>query len=124
MVLVIAILVSYGCVNMSRGDRESYREIQGLGLDTDVGRIKSPLTAALLNLLPGIGNFYLAGGTDQGSQWVYGILNLLFWPLSVVWAVPEAAIDAETINKLETIYYYRYDPQGKTQYEAKSRKRW
>ena len=106
-----------GCASMSRADRAAFREIQGLGLDTEAGALKSPTLAACLDIGPGIGNFYLASGTDQTGQWVYGILNLLFWPISVIWAVPEGAIDANTINKMETIYYYRFDPQGKQQFE-------
>lgn len=112
-----------GCVSMSGADRAAYREIRALGLDTSAGDIKSPVLAAGLNILPGIGNFYLAAGSDEGSQWVYGILNFLAWPLSIFWGVPEAGIDASTINKRETVYYYQLNPIGKQQYEA-AKARW
>ena len=107
-----------GCVSMSRHDRIFYREIQTTGLDIDVHAVKSPVLAAILNILPGFGNFYLAGGTEESSQWAFGTLNLIFWPWSVPFAIPEAAIDAVTINKKEAVHYYRYDHQGKAEFDA------
>lgn len=76
--------------------------------------VKQPALAGALNILPGFGNFYLAVGTEEQEHWLYGFLNLLTWPLSIVWAVPEAAIDASAINERETIYYYTFGP-GKDQ---------
>lgn len=35
--------------------------------------------------------------------------SLLFPVVSVVWGIPEAAIDAETINERELVYYYTFD---------------
>lgn len=104
------------CTSMSRIDRAYYRQIRGAGLDTHVADVKDPRLAACLNLLPGIGNFYLASGTEASEHWVYGTLNLLTWPYSILWGVPEAGIDASTINKQETIYYYRFDPQGRARF--------
>jgi len=98
------------------------RELEGYGISPTEQQVKHPGMAGALNVLPGFGNFYLGIGTHESSQWLYGFLNLLFWPLSVVWGIPEAAIDANTINKKETIYYYKFDQQGKKEYkELKSR---
>jgi hypothetical protein len=74
---------------------------------------KNAAAAGILNLLPGFGNFYLAFGTDQGGQTAIGFVNLLTWPLSAAWGVPQAAIDANTINTQYTVYYYTVDPNGK-----------
>ena len=64
--------------------------------------------------MPGVGNFYLGCGNGaESNQIIYGILNFLFWPWSPIWAIPEAAIDADNINNREMIYYYKYDEQGK-----------
>ncbi|MDX9788912.1 MAG: hypothetical protein RBT11_19205 [Desulfobacterales bacterium] len=84
--------------------------------DTEAA-VKHPAAAGVLNILPGFGNFYLASGTDESSQWLYGFLNLLSWPVSVVWGIPEAAIDANTINKKETVNYYTFDIKGKQEFE-------
>jgi hypothetical protein len=118
-VLSVSVLFSIvGCASISRSDRAMLREIESCGLGKQDERVKNPVAAGVLNLLPGIGNFYLAAGTDQSDQWIYGTLNLLLWPISPIWGVPEAAIDAGTINKLETVYYYRYDVFGQKELAA------
>ena len=74
-----------------------------------MGKPASPLLAGVLNILPGVGNFYLASGNAaDSSHWIYGFGNLLLWPMSVIWAVPEAVIDANNINKRDMLDYYRY----------------
>lgn len=101
-----------GCTILHRSDEIRLRELRAVGVSETEIQIKHPGVAGGLNLLPGFGNFYLGAGTNEGSQWAYGFLNLLFWPISVVWAVPAAAVDAQTINKKETVMYYTYDPIG------------
>lgn len=99
------------CVSLSPSDRAQLRDIKAMNLPEQ--EKKNPALAGILNLLPGFGNFYLAIGTDQGGQASIGVVNLLLWPISSVWAVPEAAIDANTINTQYTVYYYTVDPNGK-----------
>jgi len=117
MVLCCGVLLTAACVSMSRADREFYRRIEMQGADVMAGNIKHPAAAGFLNILPGVGNFYLASGTEHSGQWMIGTLNLLVWPVSILWGVPEAAIDAQTINKMETVYYYRHGP-GKEELAA------
>jgi len=106
-----------GCTFMSRSDKERYQELKQLGIRGDDQRVKNPATAGALNLLPGFGNFYLAAGTEESEQWLYGFLNLLAWPISPIWGIPEAAIDAGTINKKETVYYYTFSRTGQRELE-------
>ncbi|MBP5343668.1 MAG: hypothetical protein J6Y85_01120 [Alphaproteobacteria bacterium] len=116
--LLISFLFLSACTHLSgiEEDRIRQLEAQGITIDHPTGHYSKPASvggAAALNLLPGIGNFYL--GTGNGGQsvhWLYGFVNLLLWPISILWSVPEAAIDANTINKKEMIYYYIYDKQG------------
>lgn len=106
-----------GCVSISRTEQIKLRELKSYGIkETEVDK-KHPGLAGALNILPGFGNFYLAIGTDESSQWLYGFLNLLTWPISIIWGVPQAAIDAVAINKKETIYYYTFDNEGKIELE-------
>ncbi len=100
------------CLSLGRSEKEQLRELESYGISSSDIQVKHPGTAGALNLLPGFGNFYLAIGTDEGEEWLYGFLNLLTWPLSIVWGIPGAAIDAGNINKKETLYYYKFDPQG------------
>ena len=118
LVLSMVLLLS-GCTHLTRQEEIELRQLssQGITVDRPVGNYEKPATpvvAGALNILPGIGNFYLAmGNGGDSNHGIYGFLNLLFWPLSIVWSVPEAAIDATKINQREMLYYYKYDPQGK-----------
>lgn len=56
---------------------------------------KNPTTAAVLNVLPGIGDFY-------NGNIGYGIGNLLLWPLSILWAPVGGASGAEEVNYYST----------------------
>ena len=103
---------------LTRQEQNTLRNLkaQGVTVDKPVGSFEAPANpgaAGALNLLPGIGNFYLASGNGgDSSHWLYGTLNLLTWPISILWGIPEAAIDANRINERELIYYYQYDRQG------------
>lgn len=115
LVFLLAVSFLSGCVSLSRSDEEALRVIKSSGFSEEHNSLKSPLLAGSLNILPGIGNFYLASGTNESSQWTYGFLNLLFWPASVLWGVPQASIDAVSINKKETVYYFNNTSQGKAE---------
>ncbi len=52
---------------------------------------KSPGAAAGLGLLPGGGSFY-------GRSYGYGVLNLLLWPISILWDPVSGYNAAESIN--------------------------
>ncbi len=116
---MLACLLAYstGCMSLSRSERTMLQELESYGVESTEQQKKGPVTAGVLNILPGFGNFYLGIGTDESAQWLYGFLNLLTWPISVVWGIPEAAIDAKTINKKETIYYYKFNPKGKKEFQ-------
>ena len=63
--------------------------------------------AAGLNVLPGIGNFYLAVRGGGGAQWLLGAGNFLLWPFSPVWSVFEGYADARTINGRALVEYWK-----------------
>lgn len=113
---ITLLFIATGCTSISRSDRVMLRQIEAYGLGKSDEKVKAPAMAGALNLLPGFGNFYLATGTDQSGQWLVGAINILFWPISPIWGIPQAAIDANTINKLETVYYYQFDPRGKREF--------
>ncbi|MFI3242487.1 MAG: hypothetical protein R3Y43_07975 [Alphaproteobacteria bacterium] len=107
------------CTSLTYQERSSIRSLKSEGITIDKGiggfeRPASPVGAGALNLLPGFGNFYLASGNGaDSSHYLYGFLNLITWPISVVWGIPEAAIDAGTLNQRELVYFYTYDAMGK-----------
>ncbi len=116
-VAVLVLAAGSGCVSMTGYDRAAYAEVRDLNLPRDVGVHKDPVLAGVLNVLPGIGNFYLAVHTEESAQWPIGVVNLVTWPVSILWGVPEAAIDAKRINKKQVIGYYLVDPRGRAALE-------
>jgi len=114
--LFALLLSSTGCLSLSRGEKATLTELKYHGVKSDEVSVKSPAAGAALNILPGFGNFYLATGEGDSSMWLYGFLNLLTWPVSVIWGIPEGAVDADIINARATAEYYMFDPRGKKEY--------
>lgn len=117
-IIGLAILVSLsGCASISRSEQACLRELQSYGISETEVQKKHPAVAAGLNVLPGFGFFYLAVDSNESNLWLFGALSLVTWPVSVIWGVPEGVIDANTINKKETVYYYFIDRMGKQEFE-------
>ena len=121
--LLSLLLISISCTHLTKSEKEDLRELKSYGIrEEDEDKVALPALAGGLNLLPGIGNFYLAiGNGGDSSHYLYGTLNLLTWPVSVLWGVPEAIVDANTINQRELVYYYKFDKTGKMKFEALKR---
>lgn len=113
-ILLAAVFMLTACNSLTFRERQELASLRYNGVTVDRGpdgweKPASPLAAGALNLLPGIGNFYLATGEGGDStHYIYGILNFLTWPASVLWGVPEAAIDAKTINEREMLNFLKY----------------
>jgi len=94
-VVVISItLFITGCATLSVKERSEL-----IAMKTNEPPIyveeKTPSTAALLGILPGGGSFYT-------RQWGLGILDLLLWPISVLWDPFVGYEGAQAINYEET----------------------
>ena len=117
--IMFATALLANCTSLTHAEKTRLQELKSEGITIDHPmshweRPANPVAAGALNILPGFGNFYLAAGdAGDSSFYLYGFLNLLTWPISVIWGIPEAAIDASTINKRELIFYYDYDRAGK-----------
>lgn len=91
-----------GCISFTllAGCASSISNRQKIELDTYESRglavqEKSPGTAAVLGILPGFGSFY-------GREYALGVVNLLFWPLSICWDPVSGYNAATRINYVET----------------------
>ncbi len=103
---IIAVLLCFaliGCASFSGYEKSQYSRLQLKLQQAGLPELeeKKPFLAGTLNILPGFGNMYL-------GQWGPFIGNLLLWPCSIIWAVPQAAMDAKVINKKETLLYYTH----------------
>jgi hypothetical protein len=104
-----------GCASMSSYERQTYRELEDIGARCET--VADPATAGILNVLPGFGDIYLAVGEGaNSSSWGAFVLDLLLWPISVVWAVPQAVVTADEINKKECVGYYAHTEEGRIKY--------
>lgn len=85
--------VCTGCasgLNSHQKAELNYYEARGLAVEE-----KNPATGAALGLLPGGGSFY-------GREYGLGIVNLLFWPLSILWDPISGHNAAQSINYTTT----------------------
>ena len=74
-VTVLAVALSGCAKGLSPSQTREYRSMEANGIETEE---KNPTTGALLGLLPGGGSFY---AREPG----FGVLNLLLWPVSILW---------------------------------------
>ena len=123
LVLVLLPLFLIGCASLSRTEKGVIRELESYGIASDTIQVKDSTAAGFLNILPGFGNFYVAIGTDEHDEWLYGGLNLVTWPISILWGLPQGYNNAKVLNQRETAYFYKFDPQGKREIERRRQRR-
>jgi len=84
-----AIVASTGCASgLNSYQKSELRHFEAAGLAVEE---KNPAMGTALGLLPGGGSFY-------GREYGLGVVNLLFWPLSILWDPVSGHSAAETIN--------------------------
>jgi len=99
-IIILLGLVCVSCVHLTQSEKEMVQDLRELGIDPASEGDKSATAAGLLNILPGVGNIYL------GQYGVFAA-NFFFWPVSIIWGGPQAAIDTEPTNQKATVDYYR-----------------
>lgn len=100
------VLVLCGCVQVTPVEQIALNEIEAQGYSPTTVQEVSPTAAGLLSILPGGGEFYIAASTDDDRFWWYGAGNLITWPLSILWGVPQSSTDANRINRKATADLY------------------
>jgi hypothetical protein len=99
------------CAQLSQRQQTELGVIEAYDLDPQTP--KSPVLAGVLNVGPGFGDAY-------NGQWGGFVVNLLLWPISVAWGIPEAAITAGNINDQATVAYYMHGAGQKELRDAKN----
>lgn len=93
MAALTVVVALSGCATpLNTSQKQELRGYQAKGL---VVEEKNPGAAAALGLLPGVGSFY-TGNIGPG------IVNLLFWPLSILWDPVSGYDGANSINYYAT----------------------
>jgi len=116
-VLMLVVMLS-GCMSLTQSEKNAVYELKSYGVKTCDVKVKSPATAAWLNLLPGVGHFYLASGSEEKQLWGMAFFNLCTYPLSWFWGIPGAYSDAVVLNKKEQVRFYQYMPAGQEELKA------
>ncbi|WP_025562661.1 hypothetical protein [Psychromonas sp. SP041] len=95
MTLILAIVVLSGCVRgLNSIEKKEYAAFERDGVLIEE---KNPTTGAVLGILPGFGSFYV-------GQPSYGLVNLLLWPISILWDPISGYDGAMSINYDVTKY--------------------
>ena len=120
-VLMLVVMLS-GCMSLTQSEKNAVYELKTYGVNPCSVKIKEPATAAWLNLLPGVGHFYLAYGSEEKQLWGMAFFNLFTYPLSWFWGIPGAYSDAKVLNKKELVRFYQYSPVGQEDLKALRKK--
>ena len=107
-----------GCMSLTQSEKNMVYELKSYGANTCDVKIKEPAVAAWLNLMPGVGHFYLASGSEDGQLWGMAFFNLFTYPLSWFWGIPGAYSDAGVLNQKELVRFYQFTPAGREQLNA------
>lgn len=118
----LLLLMLSGCMSLTQSEKNAVYELKSYGVNTCDVKVKDPAVAAWLNLLPGVGHFYLASGSEEKQLWGMAFFNLFTYPLSWFWGIPGAYSDAGVLNKKEQIRFYQYDSTGQEQLKALRKK--
>lgn len=109
MAVAVVVVALSGCAKgLSPQQTREYQAMEANGIATQE---KNPTTGALLGLLPGGGSFY---ARDAG----FGVLNLLLWPVSILWDPVSGYDGSMAINyqaSLANIRKGKLDEQKKVQ---------
>jgi hypothetical protein len=115
-IILCTIVILCSCSALSRKEQEELHRLKAVGITVespqteDWKRPANPALAGGLNVFPGFGNLYLAtGDAPHRMHYLYGALNFITWPISIIWGVPAGVIDARSINQRDLIQFYRYN---------------
>src|ERR1022692_915926 len=93
IIVLLAVVTFSGCATMLTSEQKrEYHDYQAKGL---VVQEKSPGAGAALGILPGGGSFY-------ARAYGWGVVNLLMWPISILWDPVSGYEGSVTINYYAT----------------------
>lgn len=73
--IILLLSVAFGCTTLTTQQKTEYALMEKDGV---LVQEKNPTTGAVLGILPGFGAFY-------GREPLVGVVDLLLWPVSIIW---------------------------------------
>lgn len=102
----LSVMLVTGCATgLSKSQEREYNQMQASGVLVEE---KNPSTCAWFGLLPG-------GGSFCAREPGLGIVNLLFWPLSIFWDPVSGYDGAQAINYDTTKYKLKKEETAEIQ---------
>ena len=102
--VILTILMLTGCAKgLNSVEKREYAAFEHDGVLIEE---KNPTVGAVLGILPGFGSFYVG---EPG----YGIVNLLFWPVSILWDPVSGYDGSMSINYDITKYQLNKEKEKK-----------
>lgn len=102
--VILTILILTGCAKgLNSVEKREYAAFEHDGVLIEE---KNPTVGAVLGILPGFGSFYVG---EPG----YGIVNLLFWPVSILWDPVSGYDGSMSINYDITKYQLNKEKEKK-----------
>ena len=102
--ILIAVIFTSGCATSLNSIQE--REYAQFELEGTLIEEKSVGTAVALGFLPGGGSFYT-------RSYGIGVVNLLLWPISILWDPVSGSNGAQTINYDVTVWNNKREAKKK-----------
>jgi hypothetical protein len=104
LTVILTILMLSGCARgLNSVEKREYAAFEHDGVLIEE---KNPTVGAVLGILPGFGSFYVG---EPG----YGIINLLFWPVSILWDPVSGYDGSKSINYDITKYQLNKEKEKK-----------
>lgn len=85
--IIFLLSVALGCTTLTPQQKTEYTMMEKDGV---LVQEKNPTTGAVLGILPGFGAFY-------GREPLVGVVDLLLWPVSIIW---DPVVGYETSKKI------------------------
>lgn len=101
VLLLLVLSVMIGCTTLTPEQKNQYNMMEKDGV---LVKEKDPTTGAWFGLLPGGGSFY-------GREPVVGVVDLLLWPLSILWDPVIGHETSQTVNYKLTVSYLEKEKQ-------------
>lgn len=104
--LIMLAVVAAGCIQLALSEQEKITELEALGIDPACVGSKTPVASMAGNLFFGFGDL------ENGQAGLF-TLDLLTWPISILWAPWIAYDQAKILNQKETLDYLYATTEGR-----------
>ena len=104
ILLAVLLLFLTGCQTLTMSEQEKVGELKALGVDPESQGSRGPWATAFGNVFLGMGNL------ANGQAGLFAV-DLMTWPVSILWSPAVGYNQAHVLNQKETVDYF-YETRG------------